>query len=70
VSTKSGQLQLGRKNHHGSRSERGTEVAALFYSVIESAKLAGAEPDAYLRTAARLSIRGQRVPLPDELVVS
>ncbi|MEY2930768.1 MAG: hypothetical protein RL033_1517, partial [Pseudomonadota bacterium] len=31
----------------GSRSERGTEVAALFYSMIESAKLAGVEPDAF-----------------------
>jgi hypothetical protein len=30
-----------RKNHYGSRSERGTRVAALFYSLIESAKLAG-----------------------------
>jgi transposase len=29
---------LGRKNHYGSRSQRGTEVAALFYSLIESAK--------------------------------
>jgi len=34
---------IGRKNHYGSRSQRGTEVAALFYSLIESAKLAGAE---------------------------
>jgi transposase len=48
---------LGRKNHYGSRSERGTEVAALFYSLIESAKLAGVEPDVYLRRAARLAIR-------------
>jgi transposase len=61
---------LGRKNHYGSRSERGTEVAALFYSVIESAKLAGVEPDAYLRMAARLSIRGEHVPLPHEMTVS
>jgi hypothetical protein len=29
---------VGRKNHYGSRSQRGTEVAALFYSLIESAK--------------------------------
>jgi transposase len=58
---------LGRKNHYGSRSERGTEVAALFYSVIESAKLAGVvELDVYLRTAARLGIRGERIPLPHE----
>ncbi len=59
---------LGRKNHYGSRSERGTEVAALFYSLIESAKLAGVEPDAYLRTAARAAVRGQSIPLPHEVV--
>jgi len=61
---------LGRKNHYGSRSERGTEVAALFYSLIESAKLAGVEPDAYLRKAARLAIRGERIPLPHELATA
>jgi hypothetical protein len=32
---------LGRKNHYGSKSQRGTEVAALFYSLIETAKLRG-----------------------------
>jgi transposase len=58
---------LGRKNHYGSRSERGTEVAALMYSLIESAKLAGVEPDAYLRTAARAAVRQQAIPLPHEL---
>ena len=58
---------LGRKNHYGSRSERGTEVAALFYSLIESAKLAGVEPDGYLRAAARHAIRGERIVLPHEL---
>ena len=44
-------------NHYGSRSERGTRVAALFYSLIESAKLAGVEPRAYLGEAARRAIR-------------
>src|SRR5229473_4884011 len=34
-------MVVGRKNHYGSRSKRGTEVAALFYSLIESAKLCG-----------------------------
>lgn len=58
---------LGRKNHYGSRSERGTEVAALFYSLIESSKLAGLEPDAYLRRAARASVCKLSVPLPHEL---
>lgn len=61
---------LGRKNHYGSRSERGTEVAALFYSVIESAKLAGVDPDRFLRTAAHLGIRGEPIPLPHELAVA
>jgi hypothetical protein len=28
-------VAIGRKNHYGSRSERGTRVAALFYSLIE-----------------------------------
>jgi transposase len=58
---------LGRKNHYGSRSERGTEVAALMYSLIESAKLAGVEPDTYLRAAARAAVRGQTIPLPHQL---
>jgi transposase len=48
---------VGRKNHYGNRSERGTRVAALFYSLIESAKLCGVEPRAYLGEAARRAIR-------------
>jgi transposase len=44
-------MTVRRKNHCGSRSERGTRVAALFYSLIESAKLCGVEPRAYLREA-------------------
>ncbi len=50
-------VAVGRKNHYGSRSERGTRVAALLYSLIESAKLAGVEPRAYLAKAARRAIR-------------
>jgi hypothetical protein len=49
-------LALGRKNHYGSRSERGTRVAALFYSLLESAKLVGVEPAAYLAEATRRAI--------------
>lgn len=61
---------MGTAAGSGSSSERGTEVAALFYTLIESAKLAGVEPDAYLRAAARHAIRGERVPLPHELSAS
>ena len=45
-----------RKNHYGSRSERGTRVAALCYTLLESAKLAGIEPAAYLAEATRRAI--------------
>ena len=41
-------LVVGRKNHYGSRSRRGCEVAARLYSLIETAKLCGAEPKSYL----------------------
>jgi transposase len=62
---------LGRKNHYGSRSERGTEVAALFYSLIESAKLAGVEPDKYMTGAARAAVRGDsNIPLPHEMAIA
>ncbi len=56
---------VGRKNHFGSRSHRGTEVAALFYSLIESAKLAGIDPRGYLREATLAALRGQGVVLPE-----
>jgi transposase len=59
---------VGRKNHYGSKSQRGTEVAAVFYSLLHSAYLCGVDPKAYLGEAAR---RGIRVPgtvtLPHDL---
>lgn len=59
---------LGRKNHYGSRSVRGTEVAAILYTLIESAKLAGVGPQTYLKTAITAALRGNEVPLPHEVV--
>lgn len=59
---------IGRKNHYGSRSERGTEVAALFYSLLESAELAGVEPKLYLLTATRRALADPKaVTLPRDL---
>jgi transposase len=49
-------MVVGRKNHYGSRSKRGTEVAALFYSLIETAKLAGVNPKAYLLEATHAAL--------------
>ena len=61
-------VAVGRKNHYGSRSIRGTKVAALFYSLIESAKLSGIEPAHYLREAAARAIANPgTVTLPADL---
>ena len=60
-------LVVGRKNHYGSRSKRGTEVAALFYGLIETAKLAGVEPRRYLLEAAIAAVTRQTVLLPHDL---
>lgn len=55
------------KSDYGSRSLRGTQVAALFYSLMETAKLCGVEPKAYLRAAAVTEIRKPgRAYLPEE----
>ncbi len=58
---------VGRKNHYGSKSKRGTEAAALFYSLLESAKLCGVEPVGYLRQATGEALAGRTIPLPHEL---
>lgn len=47
---------VGRKNHYGSKSKRGTEVAAIFYSLIETAQIRGDDPSAFLLRAARAAI--------------
>ena len=61
-------VAVGRKNHYGSKSERGTRVAALFYTLIESAKHLGVEPAAYLATATRRAIENPgTVTLPRQL---
>jgi transposase len=45
---------VGRKNFAGCKSVRGTEVAAVLYTLLESAKLVSVEPRDYLarRSAA------------------
>ncbi|MHC4611667.1 MAG: transposase domain-containing protein [Planctomycetota bacterium] len=46
-----------RHSGNGVGPRAGTRVAALLYSLMESAKLAGVEPRAYLGEAARQAIR-------------
>jgi transposase len=50
-------LVLGRKNHYGSRSQRGAEASALFYSLIGTAKLRGLDPGSFLRQALVAALR-------------
>ena len=47
---------VGRKNHYGSHSKRGAEVAAVMYTLFESAKLAGVDPHRYVLEATRRAI--------------
>jgi transposase len=62
---------VGRKNHYGSRSMRGTQVAALFYTLCETAKLAGVDPHAYLLHALLAAIaRPGAITYPDDLLTT
>jgi hypothetical protein len=54
---------------HGSRSERGTHGAAPFYSLIESAKLCGVEPRAYLREIDAGSAAREKVIMAEDLLL-
>ena len=61
---------VGRKNHYGSKSRRGTEVAALLYSLVETAKLCNVDARDYLRHAVRAALRNEPVPLPHEMAAA
>jgi hypothetical protein len=54
----------GPPNFAGCKSVRGTEVAAVLYTLLESAKLARVEPRGYLRAAAEAAITGKPPLLP------
>lgn len=62
---------LGRKNHYGSRSLRGTHVAALFYTLCETARLVGVDPHAYLLHAVHAAIANPGIAtFPEDLNVT
>ena len=50
-------MVVGRKNHYGSKSLRGTQVAATFYTLVETASRHGLDPRAYLLAAARHALQ-------------
>jgi transposase len=62
-------IAVGRKNHYGSKSQRGTEVAAIYYSLVESAKLTGLDPARYIEEAAQRAIANPgTATLPQHLI--
>lgn len=50
---------VGRRNHFGSKSRRGTEVAATLYTLVETAKLHDIDPATYLYAAIVAADRGE-----------
>ena len=59
---------VGRKNYYVAHSRRGTEVAAVFYTMIETAKLQGLDPKTYLRRAVLAALASPgTATLPNEL---
>ena len=60
---------IGRRNHFGSKSKAGTKVAAIFYTLIECAKLSGVPPADYLRAALEAARLGDTL-LPAEYLGS
>lgn len=58
---------IGRNNFYGSKSRQGTEVAAIFYSLVETAKLNGVDPKQYLKVALAAALAREPIPLPHQL---
>ena len=48
-----------RTDHFGSKSRRGTEVAATLYTLVETAKLHDIDPALYLHAAILAADRGE-----------
>jgi transposase len=50
---------VGRKNHYGSKSRSGTQVAATLYTILETLKLHDIDPSTYLVAAIEAADRGE-----------
>ena len=71
MSASAAAMVLGRRNHFGSKSVRGTEMAAIFYSLVETAKVCGIDPIAYLvEVATRARRTSGAVLLPADFKAS
>jgi hypothetical protein len=59
-------LAIGRRNYLGARSALGTKVAGIFFTIFESARIRGVDPEAYLRYATQALLRSEAPLLPHE----
>lgn len=59
-------VAVGRRSFFGSRSERGTEVAAILYSLAESARRNGVDPKGYFAAALEDALADRPIRLPHE----
>jgi transposase len=57
-------IAQGRRNYVGCRTERGMFVATTFYTIFESARVCGADPNKYLRYAAEMLLDAREPLLP------
>ena len=58
------QSVMGRKNFHGSRTQRGAKTAEILYTVIESCKKVELDPKDYMLMAVKNSIEKKPVKTP------
>lgn len=57
---------VGRKNHYGSKSLDTAEVAAIWYSVIETCKLNGVNPREYINETLQAILTKRPFQMPWE----
>lgn len=60
----------GRKNHFGSKSLKTAEVAATWYTVIETCKACGIDPKRYVNEALTAILTGQTPRMPWECALA
>jgi transposase len=60
-------VAVGRRSFWGSRSELGTQVAAILYSFAETARRNGVDPKAFFAAALDDALDGRTIRLPHEM---
>ena len=55
---------MGRKNFYGSRTHNGADVAAIWYTIIESCKKVELDPRSYIKMTLTHAARGEDPPTP------